>query len=171
MTSNADLAVLVLGRADDVDREALLDRVRVAAAEAPDRVDAVERTRRSVAEIMLVRLNRAGFVVTWADLPWAGASPLRVEDRVWLSLAAQDMAVAELLADRLSADDRDQLRAGWDLAASMPGLGMTGVPTIRGPIRTVATVALVLAGFAIGAMPFALLLAVPGRRRWSDERV
>lgn len=169
-TSTADLAVLVLGRPDDGDRMALLGRVRRAAAEAPDRIAAVERTRRDVAEIMFVRLNRAGFVVTWAGLPWAGASALRVEDRARLSLAAQDASVAGLLADRLSPDDRDQLRAGWDEAASMPDLGFSGVTTIRGPLGIAATVVLVIVVLATGALPFVLLLAVQGRRRSRDDR-
>ena len=128
----------------------------------------VEQARREVANNMLVRLNRAGFVVTWAGLPWAGASPLRAEDRVWLAVAAQDAAVADLLADRLSPDDRDQLRAGWDIAASMPGLGFSGVPTVRGRLGIAATVALVALVAATGAFPFLVILAVAGRKRSPD---
>lgn len=111
------------------------------------------KARRDVAELMFIRLNRAGFVVTWAGLPWAGASPLRVEDRVWLNLAAQDAATAEMLADRLSSDDRDQLRAAWDVVASMPGLGYSGVPAIRGRLGIAVAMAFLIAVVVIGALP------------------
>ena len=168
-TSMADLAVLTLGPPDEAGRDALLDRVRAAAAMAPDRVAAIDRARRDVADVMLVRLNRAGQVVTWAGLPWSGASSLRAEDRVWLTRAAQDAAVADMLADRLAPDDRDQLRAGWDVVSSMPGLGHTGVPSIRGPIGRAATVAFGIAVLVTGATPFLLLLAAQGHRRTRDE--
>jgi hypothetical protein len=164
-TSTADLEVLVLGAPDPTTRAPLLHRVRAAAAEAPDRTAAVERTRRRVAELMLVRLNRAGFVATWAGIPWAGASPLRAEDRVWLTLAAQDAAVADLLVDRLSPADRDQLRGGWEVAASMPGLGFGGVPTIDGPRGIAAVVVLVGAVLITGGLPYLLILALQRRRR------
>lgn len=170
-TSSADLAVLVVGRPDAGSRELLLQRFRAAAAEAPDRTAMIERTRLDVAELMCVRLNRAGLVVTWAGLPWAGASPLRAEDRVWLSLAAQDAAVADLLADRLSPDDRDQLRGPWDVAASMPGLGYDGTPAIRGPLGIAAVLALIIAVFVTGAFPFLVVLAAQRRRRSPDEHV
>jgi hypothetical protein len=114
---------------------------------------------------MLVRLNRAGFVATWAGIPWAGASPLRAEDRVWLTLAAQDAAVADLLVDRLSPADRDQLRGGWEVAASMPGLGFGGVPTIDGPRGIAAVVVLVGAVLITGGLPYLLILALQRRRR------
>jgi hypothetical protein len=164
-TSTVDLAVLVQGPPDPTTRATLLDRVRAAAAEAPDRTAAVERTRRRVGERMLVRLNRVGFVVTWAGIPWAGASPLRVQDRVWLTLAAQDAAVADLLADRLSPADRDQLRAGWEVAASMPGLGFGGMPTIDGPRGMAVAVVLVAVVLVTGLWPVLLLLALQRRRR------
>jgi len=118
---------------------------------------------------MHVRLNRAGFVVTWAGLPWSGASPLRAEDRVWLTLSAQDAAVADLLVDRLSPADRDELRAGWDVAASMPGLGFSGVPVIRGRLRIAVVVVLVVVAFLIGVLPYAVILAIPGFRRSPEE--
>ena len=145
--------MLLLGRPSREDREALLHRVRLAAAESPNRLATVEQVRREIADCMLVRLNRVGFVVTWAGLPWAGASPLRVEDRAWLAVAAQDAAVADLLADRLSPDDRDRLRAGWDVAASMPGLGFSGVPTFRGRLGIAVAIVAVVLVVATGALP------------------
>jgi hypothetical protein len=167
-TRTVDLEVLVPGRpAGDV-RRSLLERVRAAAAEPPDRTATVARARREVAEHMLIRLNRAGLVVTWAGIPWAGASPLRTEDRVWLTMAAQDAAVADVLADRLTPADRDELRAGWEIAASMPGLGFDGAPTIRGP-RRIALIALFPAAFLTGAWSFMLMLAVGRRRRPRSE--
>ena len=164
-----DLEVLVLGRPDRESRTSLLERVRAAAAVPPDRTAAIERTRHDIADHMLVRLNRAGLVVTWAGLPWAAASPLRAEDRVWLSLAAQDAAVADVLADRLSPADRDELRAAWEIAASMPGLGFDGVLTISRR-RRIALVVLVPATLLIGAWPwpFLLLLAIRRGRRTED---
>lgn len=168
-TSSPDLAVVVLGRPVDADRVALLGRVRSAATAAPDRLAEIDRTRREVAELMLVRLNRAGLVVTWAGLPWAGASALRTEDRVWLSMAAQDAAVADLLAARLSPDDRDQLRAGWDVVASMPGLGFTGAPSFRGSLGIAAALAVVVAASFIGALPLVLILALRSRRRPTQD--
>jgi hypothetical protein len=163
-TRTADLEVLVLGRSDRAARRSLLERVRAVAADAPDRSAAVDRARREAAEHMIVRFNRAGLVVTWAGIPWAAASPLRAEDRVWLTLAAQDAAVAEVLVDRLSPADRDELRAGWEIAASMPGLGFDGLPTIRGP-RKIALVALLPVVFLIGGWPYLLLLAIARRPR------
>ena len=152
-TGTADLSVLVLGRPDPDAPGSLLGRARLAAAVHPDRTESVMKARRDVAELMFIRLNRAGFVVTWAGLPWAGASPLRVEDRVWLNLAAQDAATAEMLADRLSSDDRDQLRAAWDVVASMPGLGYSGVPAIRGRLGIAVAMAFLIAVVVIGALP------------------
>src|SRR4051794_20930786 len=168
-TSTADLAVLVLGPSDDDSRDSLLERVRVAAARAPDRTAHVAEIRREVAELMFVRLHRAGLVVTWAGLPWAGASSLRAEDRVRLSLAAQDAAVAELLADRLSPDERDRLRGRWDVAASMPGLGWDGTPAFRAKLRVLVAFPLVVFLLATGLWPLLVILAVEPRRRRPDE--
>jgi hypothetical protein len=119
---------------------------------------------------MLVRLNRAGFVVTWAGLPWMAASPLRAEDRVWLTLAAQDAAVADLLDDRLSPADRDQLRGPWQVVASMPGLGFGGAAMIKGPGGIAAAVVLLAVVLLTGGLPYLLILAVQRRRRRPVDR-
>jgi hypothetical protein len=169
-TSTVDLGVLVMAPPDPTERAKLLERVRAAAAEAPGRALAVERTRRSVAELMLVRLNRAGFVVTWAGLPWMAASALRVEDRVGLTLAAQDAAVADLLDDRLSPTDRDQLRGPWEVAASMPGFGFGGVAIINGPGGIAAAVVLLAVVLLTGGLSYLLILAVQRPRRRPEDR-
>ncbi len=73
--------------------------------------------------------------------------------------------MADLLADRLSPADRDDLRSDWELAASMAGLGFGGVPTIDRPAGIAVTAVLAAAVIVTGAFPYLLILALQRRRR------
>jgi hypothetical protein len=170
-TNLADLEVLALPEPDRDRRATLLGRVAAAATAAgPDGVPGVQRTRAEVRELMLERLSHDGFRPTWAGLNWM-SSPMRIEDRARLIAAVEDAAVAALLEDRLDPEDVAALREPFQIAASMPGTGTTGVPDLSGGravAAPIAAIAVTAGTGGLGLIP--AIAAFLGRRRRRLEK-
>lgn len=164
-TSLPDLEVLALPEPDPALRQDLLGRVAAAAAAAPDRaaID-IAAVRADVADLMLRRFSNVAYQPTWAGLNWA-ASPMRVDDRARLIVAIEDAAVAAVLGDRLEPEDAAALRERFEVAASMSGAGMTGVPDLSGSRAAAAPLAALVITSGAGGLGFIAALAAFLRRR------
>jgi hypothetical protein len=163
-TNLADLEVLALPEPDPELRAGLLGRVAAAAAAAgQDAVD-VGGTRAGVRELMLRRLSADTYRPTWAGLNWV-ASPMRTDDRTRLMVAVEDAAIAALLEDCLDPDDVAALRGPFEVASSMAGSGITGVPDLSGGRAIAAPVAAIELTAGAGGLGLIAALAAFLRRR------
>ncbi|MBA2381315.1 MAG: hypothetical protein H0V73_04315 [Chloroflexi bacterium] len=164
-TGLEDLEVLTLPEPDPDLRAELLDRVDEAARSAGEqRTKQVRDARLRVREILLRRFALASLPVTWVGIGWQ-TRPSRTEDRMRLMTAIEDAAVAAIMEDRLDRDDLAALREGFDLAASMPGTGLTGVPDLSGRRGMAAPLAAVLLAAGAGGPGLVTSIAAFLRRR------
>jgi hypothetical protein len=161
-----DLEVLTLPEPDPDLRGELLARVDEAARTAgARRAEQIRDARIRVREIVLRRFAVASLPMTWVGISWQ-TPPSRTDDRIRLILAIEDAAVAALMEDRLDADDLAALREPFELVASMPGTGVSGVPDLsgrRGVAAPLAAVSLTTGTFGLGIV--AAIAAILRRRR------
>jgi hypothetical protein len=128
-----DLRLLALPLPDADERAALLEQVdRVAddAGRRPLLDEARARTRAAIERAYA----RHQFEPTWAGLNW-GRSMGTTQDRLGLTLAAEDAAVAAVMRDLLDGDTVGVLGEPFEHAAGMAG--STAVPSLslRQPYR------------------------------------
>ena len=162
-----DLEVLSLPEADPDDRTALLARVDEAARAAGSRrPDLIRDARLRVREILLRRFALSSLPVTWAGIGWQ-TRPSRTTDRIRLVLAAEDAAVGAIMEDRLDPDDLAALREPFELAASMPGTGVSGVPDLSGRRGVAAPLTAIALTTATGGLGLVAAIAAFVRRRRS----
>lgn len=164
-TALEDLEVLSLPAPDPDLRAALLDRVDEAARGAGGhRAEQVRDARLRVREIVLRRFAVAALPMTWVGIGWE-TRPSRTEDRIRLMAAIEDAAIAAIMEDRLDPDDLAALREGFDLAASMPGTGVRGVPDLSGRRGVAAPLAAVMLATGAGGLGLVATIAAFLRRR------
>lgn len=171
-TALEDLEVLSLPRHDPDLRAALLARVDEAARGAGGRrVDQVRDARLRVREIVLRRFAVASLPMTWVGIGWQ-TRPSRTEDRIRLMIAIEDAAISAIMEDRLDPDDVAALREAFELAASMPGTGVSGVPDLsgrRGVAAPIAAIALATGAGGLGLVATIAAFLQRRRRRLEDE--
>jgi hypothetical protein len=121
-----DLQVLALSPADPAERDALHDRAE-AAARAAGRLDELDDAADRANEAIVKALSFRGYEPTWFGLNW-GRALARSEDRAALVQAAEDAAVAAVVAD-LVPEDAAALAEPFELVASMAGTAPAINPT------------------------------------------
>lgn len=164
-TALEDLEVVALPEPDPDLRAALLDRVDEAARYAgDDRVKQIRDARLRVREIVLRRFAVAALPMTWVGIGWE-TRPSRTTDRIRLMAAIEDAAIAAMMEDRLEPDDLAALREGFDLAASMPGTGVRGVPDLSGRRWVAAPAAAAMLATGAGGLGLVATIASFLRRR------
>jgi hypothetical protein len=114
-----DLRLLALPLPDPRERAALLDEVNRAAT-AAGRAALVEEGRRRTREAVVIAYDRHMYDPTWAGLNW-GRSLGTTNDRLGLVVAAEDAAVASIMADVLDEDSLATLSEPFEHAAGMAG--------------------------------------------------
>lgn len=123
-----DLAMLALSEPDADARRALLQRA-LDAAVAAGRGDEVRTAPGRARDAIVRAYSFRGYDATWFGLNW-GRSIGRADDRARLIAAIEDGAVAEVVADLLPPDDVAELRAAFELAASMAGAAPLANPRL-----------------------------------------
>ena len=123
-----DLAMLALPEPDPEARRALLQRA-LDAAVAAGRGDAARTAPGRARDAIVRAYSFRGYDATWFGLNW-GRSIGRADDRARLIAAVEDAALAEIVADLLPADDVAELRAPFELAASMTGAAPLANPRL-----------------------------------------
>lgn len=143
-----DLRLLALPVPDPAERVALLAEVdRVADEAGRGRLldDARTRTRDAIARAYA----RHQYEPTWAGLNW-GRSLGTTRDRLGLSLAAEDAAVAAVMSDLLDADTTAALAEGFERAAGMSGSTATPSLPLGRPNRVGWLIWFLMAAAAVG---------------------
>jgi hypothetical protein len=174
-----DLRLLALPLPDPAVRAAVLDEVSRAAATA-GRAALVDEARRRAPDAIVIAYNRHQYDPTWAGLNW-GRSLGTAKDRLGLTLAAEDAAVAAVMRDALDEDLVESLAEGFEHAAGMSGATTTPSLNLDSPgphgwlLRTVFVVMAIVAigvGFVTGVAQLAIGLVVGilgARRRGPDQ--
>ena len=174
-----DLRLLALPLPDPVVRAAVLDEVNRAAATA-GRTGLVDEARRRARDAIVIAYDRHLYDPTWAGLNW-GRSLGTAKDRLGLTLAAEDAAVAAVMSDVLDQDLVESLAEGFEHAAGMSGATTTPSlsldrPGAQGWLVRIVFVAMAIAtiGVAflagIAQLAVGLIVGVVGsRRRGPDE--
>lgn len=167
-----DLRLVALPLPDRSARTAVLSEVSGAALEA-GRTELVETARVRARTAITIAYDRHVYDPTIVGLNW-GRSLGTTTDRLALTLAAEDAAVAAVMSDVLDEELIDALTEGFERAAGLPGATTTPSLSLDRPGaiglvgRIVFGVMLVVVGLAIGFAEAALGLiaaAIAGRRR------
>jgi hypothetical protein len=167
-----DLRLVALPLPDPGERAALLGDVSRAAA-AAGRTGLVDAARERARSAITIAYDRHLYDPTIAGLNW-GRSLGTTEDRLSLTLAIEDAAVAAVMRDLLDEDLLDALTEGFEHAAGMagatttPSLSLDRPGTIGAIGRIVFGVMLIVVGVAIGFAQAAVGLiaaVIAGRRR------
>jgi hypothetical protein len=172
-----DLRLLALPLPDPAVRAAVVDEVNRAAATA-GRTVLVDEARRRARDAMVMAYNRHQYDPTWAGLNW-GRSLGTAKDRLGLTLAAEDAAVAAVMSDVLDEDLVESLGEGFEHAAGMSGATTTPSMSLTRPGAQGWLVRIVFVAMAIAAIGVAfvtgvaqlaigLVVAITGSRRRSD---
>ena len=174
-----DLRLLALPLPDPALRAAVLDEVDRAAA-AVGRTALLDKARRRARDAMVLAYNRHQYDPTWAGLNW-GRSLGTAQDRLGLTLAAEDAAVAAVLSDVLAEDLLESLSEGFEHAAGMSGATTTPSLSLDRPgaqgwlvrgVFVAMTIAAIGVAFVAGVAQLAVGLVVAvvgGRRRGSSD--
>lgn len=174
-----DLRLLALPLPDPAVRAAVLDEVNRAAATA-GRTALVDEARRRARDAIVTAYDRHLYDPTWAGLNW-GRSLGTAKDRLGLTLAAEDAAVAVVLSDVLDEDLVESLAEGFEHAAGMSGATTTPSLSLDRPgpqgwlLRTVFVVmAIVAIGVAfvagVAQLAIGLIVGVVGSRRRGPDQ-
>lgn len=172
-----DLRLLALPLPDPVVRAAVLDEVNRTAATA-GRTGLVDEARRRARDAIVIAYDRHMYDPTWAGLNW-GRSLGTAKDRLGLTVAAEDAAVAAVMSDVLDEDLVESLAEGFEHAAGMSGATTTPSlsldrPGAQGWLVRIVFVAMAIAAigvaFVVGVAQLAvgLVVAIAGSRRRSD---
>ena len=172
-----DMRLLSLPLPDPVLHAAVLDEVRRAAATA-GRTALVDEARLRARDAMVIAYSRHQYDPTWAGLNW-GRSLGTAKDRLGLTLAAEDAAVAAVLSDVLDEDLVESLTEGFEHAAGVSGATTTPSlnldrPGAQGWLVRIVFVAMTIAAIGValvaGILQLAvgLVIAVVGGRRCSS---
>jgi hypothetical protein len=166
-----DLRLLALPLPDPGERAALLENVNRVGAEA-ERTALVDDARQRARDAVVTAYNRHAYDPTWAGLNW-GRSLGTTKDRLGLVVAAEDAAVAAVMADLLDEDTIATLSEPFEHAAGMAGSTTTPSLSLDRPgpqgwvVRMVFGTMIIVAALVIGAAEAALgLIAaiLAGRR-------
>jgi hypothetical protein len=160
-----DLRLLSLPLPDREERTALLADVDRLADEA-GRKSLVDVARRRTREAIERAYARHQYEPTWAGLNW-GRSLGTTNDRIGLTVAAEDAAVAAVLGDVLDEDTAAALTEPFELAAGMAGSTATPSLSLTTPDRLGWVVWFLLAAAAVGvilsyALGFGIAILVLG---------
>ena len=172
-----DLRLLALPLPDPVVRAAVLDEVNRAAATA-GRTGLVDEARRRARDAIVIAYDRHMYDPTWAGLNW-GRSLGTAKDRLGLTVAAEDAAVAAVMSDVLDEDLVESLAEGFELAAGMSGATTTPSlsldrPGAQGWLVRIVFVAMTIAAIGVALvvgvaqLAVGLVVAIAGSRRRSD---
>jgi hypothetical protein len=152
-----DLGVLAIEPMDPTDHDRLLDDADAAAA-AAGRLDELDEAADRAHDAMVRSLAFRGYDPTWFGLNW-GRSLGRADDRAALIGAAEDAAIAAVVAD-LAPETADALKAPFELVASMAGAAPNVNPSSAGHRNTVRAVWVFAAfGLLVGIAVFLAELA------------
>jgi hypothetical protein len=174
-----DLRLLALPLPDPAVRAAVLDEVNRAAATA-GRTALVDDARRRSRDAIVTAYDRHLYDPTWAGLNW-GRSLGTAKDRLGLTLAAEDAAVAAVMSDLLDEDLVESLAEGFEHAAGMSGATTTPSlsldrPGAQGWLVRIVFVAMTIAAIGVALvvgvaqLAIGLIVGVVGsRRRGQDE--
>jgi hypothetical protein len=174
-----DLRLLALPLPDPAVRAAVLDEVNSAAATA-GRTALADEARRRARDAVVLAYNRHQYDPTWAGLNW-GRSLGTAKDRLGLTLAAEDAAVAAVMSDVLDEDLVESLTEGFEHAAGMSGATTTPSLSLDHPgaqgwlVRIVFVVmAIVAIGVAfvtgVAQLAIGLIVGVVGSRRRGPDQ-
>jgi hypothetical protein len=153
-----DLRLLALPLPDPVLRAAVLDEVNGAAAMA-GRTALVDEARRRARDAIVTAYDRHLYDPTWAGLNW-GRSLGTAKDRLGLTLAAEDAAVAAVMSDVLDEDLAESLAEGFEHAAGMSGATTTPSLSLDRPGAQGWLVRIVFVAMAIAAIGVAFVAGV-----------
>jgi hypothetical protein len=153
-----DMRLLSLPLPDPVLRAAVLDEVRRAAATA-GRTALVDEARLRARDAMVIAYSRHQYDPTWAGLNW-GRSLGTAKDRLGLTLAAEDAAVAAVMSDVLDEDLVESLAEGFERAAGMSGATTTPSLSLDRPGPQGWLVRIVFVTMTIAALGVALATGV-----------
>jgi hypothetical protein len=174
-----DLRLLALPLPDPAVRAAVLDEVNRAAATA-GRTALVDDARRRARDAIVTAYDRHLYDPTWAGLNW-GRSLGTAKDRLGLTLAAEDAAVASVMSDLLDEDLVESLAEGFEHAAGMSGATTTPSLSLdrrgaQGWLVRIVFVAMTIAAIGVALvvgvaqLAIGLIVGVVGsRRRGPDE--
>lgn len=137
-----DLTMVALPEPDPDERAELLQRA-VDAAAAGGRREALAAAPGRARDALFRSYSRRGYDPTWFGLNW-GRSLGRADDRARLVAAAEDAAVAAVVAGLLPDEDLAALREPFEIATSMTGAAPEANPTARGSAGRRAVVAALL---------------------------
>jgi hypothetical protein len=143
-----DLRLLALPLPDPDEHAALLaDVTRV--ADAAGRRELLDDARTRTREAIARAYARHQYEPTWAGLNW-GRSLGTTRDRLGLSIAAEDAAVAAVMSDLLDAHTAAALAEGFERAAGMAGSTSTPSLPLGRPNRIGWLVWFLMAAAAVG---------------------
>ncbi|HET9347386.1 MAG TPA: hypothetical protein VFO05_16960 [Candidatus Limnocylindrales bacterium] len=145
-----DLRLLSLPLPDRDQRAALLAEVDRIAIDA-GRKEQVDEARRRTRDAIERAYARHQYEPTWAGLNW-GRSLGTTRDRLGLTVAAEDAAVAAVMSDLLDADTAAELTEPFEHAAGMAGSTSTPSLSLRRDNRVGWVVWFLLAAAAVGVI-------------------
>ena len=174
-----DLRLVALPLPDPAERAALLDEVKREAS-AAGRTALVDQAQERARAAIVLAYDRHQYDPTWAGLNW-GRSLGTAKDRLGLTIAVEDAAVAAVMDDLLDEETIASLGEPFEHAAGMAGSTTTPSLNLERPgaqgwlVRVVfAVMAITAIGAAIvvGAAQIALVVIesiLAGRRRKSGS--